>query len=125
MSIPVHVGEFLPLFVVIDTGEEDLDVSAQVFVRSPFDIIEDDISLIDIGNGKYQRTSNVLMPDVDFVDVIYTVLDSSGNLLRKGSEVFVNAAIYNEGGGGASPSGDVIATIINNDSFTGIVQLCS
>jgi hypothetical protein len=121
MSINVKVGSKIPLWVAIDDGSDDLIITARVTSRDPFTLWEDAavLSYLEYSEGEYEN-NELDMPDVPFVDVVYSVYQNDGlTLIRKAYELFLR-----DDGGGASDDGALIGHILDEDLLIGVVHTC-
>lgn len=119
MSIPVSVGQRLPLFVSLPERSSEHLVWARILSRHPYDILAEEVLLEpEYFEGDYTNF-DITMPDLPFVDVIYTIFDVDGYTpLREEREVFVRR----DGTGG---QGSMEAEILSATTIEAHMQACS
>lgn len=120
MTIRVKVGDPVPLFVAVDDESDEYVINARVLVRSPYEVLEESLPLayIEYSPGEYENL-DFDMPDVPFLDVIYTVFESDGTTqLRKASEIFLRDD------GGSSDDSLIVGIVTDETELVGIVNPC-
>lgn len=118
MSIPVAVGQPVPLFVSID-GPSNYIVKARIINRHPYDVLADEIELEEEYFEGDFLSAAFTMPDIPFIDVIYSIYDVMGmTLVRQEREVFVRRSY-------PGSDGNIVVTIHDDEGLSATVSACS
>lgn len=118
MSIPIAVGQPVPLFVSIE-GDSDYAVHARIISRHPYNLLAIDVELeSEYFEGDFLNT-DFTMPDLPFIDVIYSIYDTvSMTLVRQEREVFVRRSERGD-------DGNITASIHGDQQLSATVSACS
>jgi len=123
MSIPVTVGNVVPLQLHLDDGMTGLYVRATV--RDPSDATLTTLTLDDVGGGTYTKYTYT-MPDLQFIHTRYEVFNDAGftdpatDDYRDGFDIFTRGDDLQ--GGAGQLVGGITGVVMESTQVFGAIQ---